>query len=241
MLCKFCGKELSDEAVFCSGCGKKLVMDDQEKLEGEENLEEVTRPIIEKESANTDEEKMGKIPSETADSNFKICKYCGSKIGSNNAFCTNCGKSFSVQTVQCKNCGAENQPDFMFCGKCGQRLYPVHPENQNAQSQFNASGQPCTTMDGISPKSRLTALMLGIFVGSFGAHNFYLGIISRGVAQAVISSIGLILYIVMRFFVGWPLFLVPTFGMFVWSCVEWIFIATGKGKDSQGLKVINWD
>ena len=129
----------------------------------------------------------------------------------------------------CKNCGNQLDDDSRFCTKCGQRLHPVHPENQNAQSQFNASGQPSKTTDGISPKSRLTALLLGIFVGSFGAHNFYLGKTSRGVAQAVISSVGLIL------------FGVPTFGMFVWSCVEWIFIATGKGKDSQGLKVINWD
>lgn len=226
MFCKFCGKDLSDDAVFCSGCGKRLVMEVEKKIAVEEKPKLDVHPAIVKIPVNVDEKK---IPSAVSDSGFTICRHCGSKIGSNNAFCTNCGKSLSVQTVQCKNCGAENQADLMFCGKCGQRLYPVNPENQKAQAQFNESVQSNTSTDGISPKSRLTALLLGIFVGSFGAHNFYLGKTGRGVAQAVISSVGLIC------------FGVPTFAMCVWSCVEWIFIAAGKGKDSKGLKVINWD
>ena len=43
MFCKFCGKDLSDDAVFCSGCGKRLVMEVKEKIVVEEKPEEVVQ------------------------------------------------------------------------------------------------------------------------------------------------------------------------------------------------------
>ena len=59
MFCKFCGKDLSDDAVFCSGCGKKLVMEVSGKIAVEEKLNyeppsvgQVTEQTIEKSDAN---------------------------------------------------------------------------------------------------------------------------------------------------------------------------------------------
>ena len=43
MFCKYCGKDLSDDAVFCSGCGKRLVMEVKEKIAVEEKPEEVVQ------------------------------------------------------------------------------------------------------------------------------------------------------------------------------------------------------
>jgi TM2 domain-containing membrane protein YozV len=37
------------------------------------------------------------------------------------------------------------------------------------------------------PKSRIAFVLLGIFLGSLGVHNFYAGYIKRGILQAVIS------------------------------------------------------
>ena len=59
MFCKYCGKDLSDDAVFCSGCGKRLVMEVKEKIAVEEKLNyeppsvgQVTEQTIEKSDAN---------------------------------------------------------------------------------------------------------------------------------------------------------------------------------------------
>jgi TM2 domain-containing membrane protein YozV len=39
----------------------------------------------------------------------------------------------------------------------------------------------------LKPKSRLTYILLGIFLGSFGVHNFYAGYIARGLAQLALT------------------------------------------------------
>jgi TM2 domain-containing membrane protein YozV len=39
----------------------------------------------------------------------------------------------------------------------------------------------------LKPKSRLAFILLGIFLGSFGVHNFYAGYIKRGVAQLCLT------------------------------------------------------
>ena len=40
------------------------------------------------------------------------------------------------------------------------------------------------------PKSRMAYIMLGIFLGYLGVHNFYAGYAGRGVAQLLISVVG---------------------------------------------------
>ena len=39
------------------------------------------------------------------------------------------------------------------------------------------------------PKSKMAAGLLGIFLGGFGVHNFYLGFTSKAVIQIVVSLI----------------------------------------------------
>ena len=43
------------------------------------------------------------------------------------------------------------------------------------------------------PKSRIAYILLGIFLGYLGVHNFYAGYAGRGVAQLLISLVGGIL------------------------------------------------
>ena len=51
----------------------------------------------------------------------------------------------------------------------------------------------------VSKKSRLIALLLGIFLGSLGVHNFYLGKIAKGVVQCVLTVFGYIVYVAAMF------------------------------------------
>ncbi len=69
-------------------------------------------------------------------------------------------------------------------------------------------------------KSRIGAGLLGIFLGGFGAHNFYLGYTGKAVAQLLITclSFGLLYFI-----------------SSTWGLIEGILILVGTiNKDADG-------
>lgn len=69
------------------------------------------------------------------------------------------------------------------------------------------------------PKQLLVGILLALFVGTLGIHNFYLGHTGRGIAQLLIT--------VLTFGIGalitWP-----------WSLIELIMMATGNLTDADG-------
>lgn len=69
-----------------------------------------------------------------------------------------------------------------------------------------------------SPKSRLTTVLLAVFLGVFGAHRFYTGKIKTGL-----------------------LMLVTLGGMGLWYLYDIIVIAAGSFRDSEGMLVANWE
>jgi TM2 domain-containing membrane protein YozV len=69
----------------------------------------------------------------------------------------------------------------------------------------------------ISPKSRLAALLLCLFLGPLGVHRFYLGKVGTG--------------ILMIFTLG---------GLGLWVLIDLILIAVGAFKDQQGRRVFRW-
>ena len=87
------------------------------------------------------------------------------------------------------------------------------------------SCKQCTYCSGSTAagtiKSKLVAGLLGIFLGTFGVHNFYLGYTGKAITQLVLTIVGYILCCVV---VG--IFLV--IGIWIWSLVEAIMILTGK-------------
>jgi len=47
MFCKYCGKEINDSSVFCSNCGKKLIIDPNEiSLDKKESDTRKDSPVI---------------------------------------------------------------------------------------------------------------------------------------------------------------------------------------------------
>ena len=99
-------------------------------------------------------------------------------------YCTNCGKELKEGADICLNCGKIVQ----------EKQEEVKPTNPNA-------------------KSKVAAGILGIFLGCFGAHNFYLGYTGKAVAQLLISILSC----------GF-LALVSE----IWGLVEGIMILTGS-------------
>lgn len=108
-------------------------------------------------------------------------------------FCTSCGSEMGENDAYCSNCGA--------------------PQNGQAPQ----SGQVNTTNVTYQPKSKMVAGLLGLFLGGWGIHNFYLGYNSKGVAQIVVS------------------FLTCGIGS-IWGMIEGILILTGSiSTDANGV------
>jgi hypothetical protein len=69
-----------------------------------------------------------------------------------------------------------------------------------------------------SPKSRLTAQLLAVFLGMFGAHRFYVGKTQSAILQA--CTLG---------------------GLGLWYLYDNIMIAAGSFRDAEGALVANWE
>ena len=74
----------------------------------------------------------------------------------------------------CQNCGTQIEDTQTFCPGCG--------------AQQNVGAQPGAPVNP-EAKSKMAAGLLGIFLGAWGIHNFYLGNTSRGVIQIVVTIV----------------------------------------------------
>ncbi len=107
----------------------------------------------------------------------------------------------------CSNCGAELNDEQEICLKCGVRVKNGNVKNTNTNINSNA-------------KSKMAAGLLGIFLGAFGIHNFYLGYTGKAVGQLLMTVLSCgILSIVSG----------------IWGFVEGIMILSGSiNTDANG-------
>ena len=130
-------------------------------------------------------------------------------------YCKNCGEQFqSEQAVMCVKCGVQKGNGANFCQNCGQ---PVQP----GSAVCLKCGVPIqNTLVGSDAKSKIAAGLLGIFLGAFGVHNFYLGYTGKAIAQLLITVLSCF---TLAFVSG------------IWGLIEGILILTGSiNKDSKG-------
>ena len=113
----------------------------------------------------------------------------------------------------CPNCGKEVKNDATFCPNCGGKV--------NVNAGGTTVNVNTTTVNTGSPaKSKVAAGVMGIIVGAFGVHNFYLGYTGKAVAQLLITvlSCGIL-----------------SFASAIWGLIEGIMILTGSiNTDAQG-------
>ena len=102
----------------------------------------------------------------------------------------------------CSNCGAEIKEGANVCLNCGKMVESEVTVDPNA-------------------KSKMAAGLLGIFLGSLGIHNFYLGYTGKAVAQLLITILSCgVLAIVSE----------------IWGLIEGIQILTGSiSVDAKGV------
>ena len=131
--------------------------------------------------------------------------------------------------------------------------------NQYQQSQYNSYAQP-QSYKNPNGRTKMIAGLLGIFLGTFGVHDFYLGNKQKGTMKCIISGVCIALpmvilpYIIsnvslydLAFISGVITFLVSflplgVLAMSIWGLVEGIFIMTSKPgikwhKDAEGKEL----
>lgn len=124
-------------------------------------------------------------------------------------YCKNCGSNLPEGFRYCSSCGVSANMGSTFCASCGRPVpQPAGPICPNCNG---ATGQP---YPGYNPsKSKLTAGLLGIFLGMFGVHNFYLGYTGKAVAQLLITLLSCFI-----------LCFVPL----IWGMIEGVMLLTDK-------------
>ena len=113
--------------------------------------------------------------------------------------CVKCGAQKGTGNNYCYNCGQPTPPDTQICLNCGVSLAAYGPKGN---------------------KSKIAAGLLGIFLGSFGVHNFYLGYTTKAVIQLVltVATCG-----------------IGSIATSIWGLIEGIMILTGSiNRDGDG-------
>ncbi len=113
----------------------------------------------------------------------------------------------------CTNCGKELKEGADICLNCGKIINPEKAEEQAAKpTNPNA-------------KSKIAAGILGIFLGCFGVHNFYLGYTGKAVGQLLITLLSC--------FILSPI-------SAIWGFIEGVLILCGSiDKDASGNKLVD--
>ena len=135
----------------------------------------------------------------------QYCKQCGRPLAPGATVCVGCGVPVGSGAGFCPNCGQPANPMAVICVHCGTNL-------NNPVYQPVAGG-----------KSKMAAGLLGIFLGSLGVHNFYLGYTGKAVGQLLLTLIG-----------GWACG-IGALAAWIWGLVEGIQILAGSiNKDATG-------
>lgn len=108
-----------------------------------------------------------------------------------------------------------------YCSNCGKKVN----ENQDVCLNCGVNLKKNKKIDNVNGKSKITAGILGIFLGCFGVHNFYLGYNGKAIAQLLITLLSI-------FLLSWV--------SAIWGLIEGILILTGNiKKDASGNDLID--
>lgn len=160
------------------------------------------------------------------------CEYCDNEIQPSETKCPSCGAAIDVvnreqESTRCsqptvqleKACAlpmATNAQVYngKYCPNCGMAV------SANAR-QCPKCGEPLTGAGNSQPRQRVVFILLGLFFGFLGIHDFYAGYIVRGIIQLICTTL-----------LGW--LIIPLIIDMVFILIE-ICVTT---EDAQGNKLI---
>ncbi len=99
-----------------------------------------------------------------------FCKNCGQEMNDNQAICLNCGVKTGVGNKFCNNCGNAVEENAEVCLKCGVAL-----TNKNG--------------DYLNGQDKIVMILVCLFLGGLGIHNFMMGETKKGVFRIIMSFV----------------------------------------------------
>ena len=144
-----------------------------------------------------------------------FCRNCGKELIGSPEICLSCGAKPLGGNSFCQACGNQTNPLAEICIKCGARLAKVDAAEA-------------------SPKSRLATTLLAWFLGTFGAHRFYLEKFGTAVTMLLLGI------------VGWATIWIYGIGAIflaavgIWALIDFIMAVAGAMKDREGKPITNW-
>lgn len=167
-----------------------------------------------------------------------FCSQCGAHNRPDGEYCRNCGALLARPSESLQHPPASPppqsstyQPPVMANQFQSPPAMPpqMSPAHHQPYAPGYPQGQPTVVVNQFaapqlavsSNKSRTSYILLGLFLGSLGVHNFYAGYAGRGVAQLLITL-----------FLGW--LILPLFFIGLWVIIEVITVKT----DARGALMI---
>jgi len=95
-----------------------------------------------------------------------FCKNCGEQMNDNQAICVKCGVKVGEGTQFCANCGKEVAPNAEVCLNCGVAV-------KGAKDDLNG-------------QDKIVMILICLFLGGLGIHNFMMGETKKGVLKLVL-------------------------------------------------------
>lgn len=129
--------------------------------------------------------------------------------GSTTIYCAQCGKPMRIRP--------EHMQTRVACPSCRVTIEPwrIAPSGTSPAAPAGY-GSPGYALAGYSPRNRWIAGTLGVLLGGFGVHRFYLGFTGIGVLQIIVT--------------------ICTVGAgSIWGLIEGILCFVGAMKDVDGL------
>lgn len=123
--------------------------------------------------------------------NANVCPQCGAPIDPGAGECKYCGEKLAAQQAgqQYNQQASQAQPAY---NQQSQPAYNQQQQQRPVQPQPVYNQQPVAQpvyMTAINPawpvKSKIAAGLLGIFLGGFGIHKFYMGKIGMGILYLI--------------------------------------------------------
>lgn len=95
-------------------------------------------------------------------------------------FCKNCGKEINENQAICLSCGVKKGTGSTFCENCGQTVAEGSDVCLNCGVAVKKGGA-----GDLAGKDKTMILILSIFLGGIGVHNFIMGEAKKGILKIV--------------------------------------------------------
>ena len=97
------------------------------------------------------------------------CRNCGEIMNDNQAICLKCGVKTGDGGAFCPNCGGAVNSDAQFCLNCGAALKKA--------------------ADNLNGQDKIVMILICLFLGGWGIHNFIMGETKKGIFKIVMSFV----------------------------------------------------